>query len=393
MKYTITLILCVIITGCATTKLSPITTKGFLFEDDEMRLWVRSEEEEKVINESGLIYNDEELENYLNQIANKLEPAEVFKHIPFKIMVIKDPHLNAFAFPNGVIYIHTGVLARMDNEAQLATLLGHEMIHSTHRHGLKAFRDLKNKTAFLATIQIAASGVGGGAGSIVNFVGTIGTIAAITGYSKECEKEADTEGLKLMLEADYDPEEAQKLFSYFQEEIEEDKESKEPFFFGSHPRLQERIESYQDLLKTKYRGQNGSIKNSDIFLTKIHMVILDNARLDLKIGRFKIAQKGVERYLKLKPDDAKAFNLLGDIFMQRRDEGDTEKAKEYYQKAISKDSSGPGPYKGIGLILYKLGEKCLAKDFFEQYLTLLPQALDRAYIEVYIKQCNEGESQ
>jgi peptidoglycan/xylan/chitin deacetylase (PgdA/CDA1 family) len=54
-----------------------------------------------------------------------------------------------FAFPNGVIYIHTGILARMDNEAQLATLLAHEMTHATHRHLVKQFRDIKIKQLFL----------------------------------------------------------------------------------------------------------------------------------------------------------------------------------------------------------------------------------------------------
>jgi predicted Zn-dependent protease len=386
------LLLCFIFVGCATTKLSPVTTEGFLFEDDEMRLWVRSEEEQKVINESGLIYKDEELEAYLNEIVKKLQPLEVFEHIPFKINIIRNSHLNAFSFPNGPIYVHTGMLARMNNEAQLATLLAHEMTHCTHRHAIKEFRDLKNKTAFLATFQVALSGLGA-YGDIATLLGAVGTMAAITGYSRELEEEADVEGFKSMVKAGYDPEESPKLFEYLKEELEEDKKRKEPFIFGSHPRLQERIESYQNLLKTKYREQKGGAKNSDIFLKKIHMVILDNARLDLKTGRFKIAQKGIEKYLDIKPDDAKAYCILGEIFRQRGEEGDTEKAKENYKKAISIDSTYPYPYKGIGLIYYKQGEKCLAKESFELYLTLSPQVLDRAYIEEYIKQCNEGGMQ
>ncbi len=402
-KYSIILVLCIIISGCVTTTLSPMTASDFSFEDDEMRLWVRSEEEEKIINESGLVYKDEELENYLNQVANKLEPNDIFKHFPFRIMVIKDPALNAFTLPNGVIYIHTGLLSRMDNEAQLATLIGHEIIHYTQRHGLKQFRSLKNKTAFLATVKMAASGVGGDIGRLVNLVGSIGTVAAITGYSRKSEREADMEGFKLVSEAGYDTEESPKLFfCILKEEIKNDKERKEPFFFSSHPRLQERINSYQDLLKTKYQSQQGGIiktkyqsqqggiRNTDIFLKKIHRAILDNARLDLKIGRFKIAQKGVEKYLKINPDDANAYSLLGDIFSQRGNEGDTGKAKEYYQKSISKDLSCPSSYKGIGLIHYKLGNKQLAKEFFEQYLVLLPHAFDREYIEMYINQCNAG---
>ena len=145
--------------GCATTSLPPVT-KDFRLEDDERRLWLRSEEEQKVIYRSGVIYRDEELEAYLNEIAEKLQPAEVFTHIPFKVIVIKNHLLNAFIYPNGVLYVHSGILARMDNEAQLATLLAHEMTHATHRHLIEQFRDIKNKTAFLATIQVTTAGLG-----------------------------------------------------------------------------------------------------------------------------------------------------------------------------------------------------------------------------------------
>jgi len=70
VRYTaLSITLCFVFAGCVTTELKPVTTKGFLFEEDEMGLWFRAEEEQKVINESGLIYIDEELEYYLNEIA------------------------------------------------------------------------------------------------------------------------------------------------------------------------------------------------------------------------------------------------------------------------------------------------------------------------------------
>lgn len=379
MKYMIfVLLLFFIFAGCATTSLPPIT-QDFKFEEDEKRLWLRSEEEQKVLNKSGLLYRDEELEEYLNKVAKKLQPPEVFAHIPFKIMVIKNHLLNAFTFPNGIIYVHTGILAKMGNEAQLATLLSHEMTHSTNRHLVREFRDIKNKTAFLATITVTTGGLGG--------LAALGTLAAVTGYSRELETEADMEGLKLIVRVGYDADEAQKLFVHLKEEVEEEK-IKEPFFFGTHPRLQERIENYETFLKTQYHGQKGGIKNQEIFLEKINKVILENAHLDLKAGRFKIAQKGTEKYLALKPNDAKAYYLLGEIFRQRGEVGDIEKAKEHYQKSISIDPFYPEPHKGIGLIYYKQGEKLLAKKSLELYLSLSRNASDRSYIEEYIKQCN-----
>ncbi|MDA8339235.1 MAG: M48 family metalloprotease [Nitrospiraceae bacterium] len=378
------LLLCLACAGCATTDLPPVT-QDFRFEEDERRLWLRSVEEQRVIDKSGLIYRDEELDVYLNEIAKRLQSPDIFTHIPFKIKVIKNHLLNAFAFPNGVIYIHTGILVRMENEAQLATLLAHEMTHSTHRHLVKQFRNIKNLTAFVATMQVTLGGLG--AGDIATLLGMVGTLAA-TGYSREHETEADMEGLKLMAKARYDPQEAPKLFMHLKRELE-DENIKEPFFFGTHPRLQERIENYEDFLKTQYHEKRGGIKNQEVFLEKIHKVILDNAYLDLKAGRFKIAQKSSEKYLALKPDDAKAYCLLGEIFRQKAEQGDTERAKEYYQKAISIDPMYPEPYKGIGMIYYKQGEKSLAKKYLESYLSLLPKALDRAYIEEYIRHCNE----
>ena len=216
------------------------------FEDDEKRLWVRSKEEQEVLDESGFIYEDAELEAYLNDVAKKIEPPDVYEAIPFQVKVIKNPHLNAFAYPNGVIYIHTGILARMENEAQLATLLAHEMTHSTHRHAVSGFRDLKNKAAVFATLQVATAGFGGYA-DLANLLGYLGTMASITGYSRELESEADSVGFSLMTNAGYDPEESPKLFVHIKKELEEEK-IREPFFFGTHPRIRERIESYEKLL-------------------------------------------------------------------------------------------------------------------------------------------------
>lgn len=130
-----------------------------------------------------------------------------------------------------MIYIHTGLLARMDNEAQLATLLAHEMTHAKYRYLVKEFRDINNKTAFLAASQLAFQQLGQGTG-YCRVLGVVGTLAAARGYSREPETEADMEGLKLVTKAGYDLFEALKLFEYLKSWLEENK-VKEPFFFGT----------------------------------------------------------------------------------------------------------------------------------------------------------------
>jgi tetratricopeptide (TPR) repeat protein len=122
-------------------------------------------------------------------------------------------------------------------------------------------------------------------------------------------------------------------------------------------------------------------------------VILDNARDELKAGRFKIAEQGVEKYLKLKSESAEAYCLLGDIRRQRGEVNDVETAKDYYERAISINSSYPDSHKGIGMIHYKRKERDLARKALELYLSLSPQALDRAFVEEYIHQCQEGRKE
>jgi tetratricopeptide (TPR) repeat protein len=363
-------------------------TQVVKFEEDEQRLWIRSEEEQRIIQKSGVLYHDEALEGYLNGIAKKLAPEQTLERIPFRVFVVKNHLLNAFCYPNGQVYVHTGILARMDNEAQLATLLAHEMTHATHRHLVKQFRDIKNKTAFLATLGVMTAGLGG-VGSLAYILGAIGTIASVAGYSQEHEKEADVEGFNLMIKAGYDPEEAPKLFVHLKKELEEEKR-KEPFFFGSHPRVQERIENYQALLDKRVKTGGEGISDSEVFLSQMGEVILENAQLDLKAGRFKSAEKGVEKYLKINPQDARAYCLLGDICRQRGEKDDIQSAKEHYQKAMSIDSSYSPPYRGLGLIYYKLREPSNAQKFLESYLSACPEAMDRAYIQEYIERCKQG---
>jgi len=130
----VTGLLGLVLVACATSSLPPIRDANVRLEEDEQRMWARVEQEQKKFDASGALYRDAELDAYLTGVARKLQPPAVLQVIPFRVAVVKNPWLNAFAMPNGALYIHSGLLARLDNEAQLAAVLGHEMVHVTHRH-------------------------------------------------------------------------------------------------------------------------------------------------------------------------------------------------------------------------------------------------------------------
>ncbi len=335
-------------TACAPTGY-PLRASQPCLEQVAARLPLRVEAEKAAIEKSGMIYTDHQLESYLFEIADKLH-RDRHTASGLRIRLIRDPSLNAFAFPDGTIYIHTGILARLDNEAQLAALLAHEMIHCLHGHSLRA-----------------------GPGRI-----------------RTLEMEADLAGLELMAKAGYDTVEALRLFEHLADELETEG-LVEPVFCRTHPTVRKRIESCKRLRRLSPPSNGRRFLNEVAYLEKTRRLILDTAELDLKAGRYERARKGAEKYLTIEATDARAFFLLGEIFRQRGEFGDHERAKAFYRRAIALNPVDPDVHRSLGMLYFKEGAWQLARKSFESCLTLGPNASDRAYILGYLRDCRRME--
>lgn len=371
--------------GCTKSVLQPLPMESGS-NGQELRLLARVEKEQAILEESGFIYEDGELEKYLNEVVKKLyHPTDHNQSTP-TVKVVKDPHLNAFVFPNGRIYIHTGILARLDNEAQLAFLLAHEIIHYTHRHAFKTFDGFKDEPTGPES-QWPDLNPLGRVGDLLSRFGATLTMAVMTGYSQALETEADVDGMALVSKTGYNPGEAIRFFEHLRHELETEN-LKEPFFFGIHPRIPKRIENCEIFLKGTRQTENKGLLNEDVYLQKTRKVILYNAFLELKAGRYVTARRSAEKYLVLNKDDARVYYLLGEILRLKGETEEINKMKRYYEKAIYMDPVYAEPYRAIGLIHYKEEAWGLARKAFESYLALSPHVQDRAYILEYLKECN-----
>jgi len=370
--------------ACATTSLSPFGKEGLLsLEEDEKRLWIRSEEEQKKLHNSGYLYEDSALLSFISNVTERLIPEEIKGRVSIQTRVIKNPHVNAFTFPNGRIYIHTGFLAKMENEAQLATVLAHEMTHFINRHTIQQVRRVRGTASFLGTLQVIAAPAGV-YGLAPLLLGAVGVMAAVSGYSKELETEADRVGFDLLVKAGYDPAEAVKLIEHVQKHAEEEK-IEEPFLFGSHPYLQDRKGNYVQLLQSEYGGKGGD-KGAERFTRMIHPILLDNAAMDLSMGRFNSAKDAIDRFLQNEPGSAKGHYYLGEFHRKRGQESDAQTAEKLYLLAVQHDPSYADPHKGLGLLYLKWGQKEKARESLERYLSFAPHAEDKAYIEQYLQE-------
>ncbi|PYN36816.1 MAG: hypothetical protein DME01_07530 [Candidatus Rokuibacteriota bacterium] len=395
---------------------SSCAEKPFTPQADEVRLWNQANEEEAQIQKRLKSYHDPLLDEYLARIGDKLMSEDVREAggPAFAFAVVRDPTLNAFALPNGRIYLHTGLLARLDNEAQLAMIVGHEMTHVTRRHALGVARDARNKHALFTVPAIAAS-IGGAvvAGSTATpgeYVGAavlsptanvllgqglqLAAIAAITGYGRDLEREADEGGMESLVRTGYDPKEAPRGFERLRVESK-DRGSLETFFYGSHPRLTERVEDTSQLLERRYAAAAAAPKtvaNTEEFGVRMRTVVRENARLDIQAGRFGLAAGQLDRVLAITPRDPIVQLYYGDLYrlqsQRSRDVADradkAKKALERYERSAELDPTYPDPFRQLGFLYYQQKENVRARVAFEKYLALKPDAADASRIKEYL---------
>lgn len=406
------------LSSCATRNVPPIGAGGRPFkpEADERQIWAQAEKEEEKLLKQLKRMDDPLLEEYLGAIGDRLLPDEVRAAggPGLRFGVVQDPTLNAFAMPNGRIYVHTGLLSRVENEAQLASVLGHEITHVTNRDALRFQRDAQWKTVAYNVVAIAASiGVAVAAGSRAekgDHVGAavlgqaaaavlglglqLAAIASINGYGRDLEREADVGGMERLVAAGYDPGEAVRVFALLRDESEE-RGPIETFFFGSHPRLEERVESTTALVKARYAlvaGAPDRIRNTEEFDLRMRTVVRENAALDIRAGRFALAGRQLDRVLAVTPRDPIAHSYYGDLhrLQAQRARGVEDKralagqALGRYEQAVELDPAYADPWRQLGLLYYQQKESAKARAAFERYLALRPAAPDAGRIKEYM---------
>jgi predicted Zn-dependent protease len=205
---------------------------------DEGGLWSMMDREETRLRRSPFSVKDAELRDYIQRIACRLAGDHC---ADLRVHIVQNRTFNAMMAPNGLMQVWTGLLLRVENEAQLATVLGHEIGHYLERHSLARLRDVKTRSAFAQFL---------GAFGIVGLVGQLGVIASMFAYSRDNERDADRIGVQLMRDAGYDASEASRVWSNLLVEVRANPEhdpAKASPFFASHPSMDERRETLDAL--------------------------------------------------------------------------------------------------------------------------------------------------
>lgn len=334
---------------------------------EESRLWVQAEEFDKALRKSDALYPNAAVVAYVQGVMDKLYPEFEGR---IRVGIVRSPAFNAFALPNGSIYINTGLLAKLANEAQMATVLAHEASHFLHRHSLSQSRNVKNMSALALGVALAG----------VPLAGEVIAVSSIYGYSRDLERDADKTGYERLLAAGYDPRESVRVFESMLREVRA-LDIDQPVFFSSHPRLQERIESFRDLSS---RAAAGGFTGRDEYVRTMREVYVADLETQLRFARYKAVIYLLEDEARRALYPAHADYYLGEAYRQRNDKGDRQKAEAAYRQALAAAPDFAPSYRALGVLLYQQKRHAEARPLLEQYLQRAPSAPDRAYVDQYL---------
>jgi predicted Zn-dependent protease len=172
------------------------------------------EESAAAVRKQMTVINDPVLTAYVNKVGQRLVASQEAQQsgFPFTFEVVADPSINAFALPGGHMFIHTGLLKAVDNEAQLAGVMGHEMSHVILRHGTNQ-ASKANLIQLPAALAAQMAGKGSLMGQLAQLGIGLGAGSVLLKFSRNAESQADLMGSHLMAEGGYDPMEMARFFN------------------------------------------------------------------------------------------------------------------------------------------------------------------------------------
>ena len=266
LKAATTYVLCALAAACATNPATGERQLSFMSEEKEIALG--QENDAQVRTEMGS-YDDRALQEYVTTIGLKLAMASERPGLPWHFTVADVPAVNAFALPGGYIYITRGILPFLDDEAQLAGVLGHEIGHVTARHASQQYSKATGASLGLILGSIFA----GQAGAGVAQLGQTGLGLVLLKNSRDDEAQADGLGVRYSSRAGWDPAGIPRMLTTLGR-IEEASDSKGvPNWLETHPQPQDRVQRVQAAVREAEAGARKFTTDHEGYLRRITGIV------------------------------------------------------------------------------------------------------------------------
>jgi predicted Zn-dependent protease len=248
--------------GCAR---NPVTGKSELSLVSESQEIQMGQEAAQQVAQSIGYYDDPQVQAYVSGIGMKMAKASERPNLPWEFHVVNDASVNAFALPGGFIYVTRGLMTSINDEAELATVIGHEIGHVTNRHSVQQISKAQVAQLGLGLGSILSSDVARLAG-----LASQGLSVLFLKYSRDAENQADLAGFRYALNENYDVREMSNVFQTLDRiSNASGGGGRLPEWLATHPNPGTRIENTQARLDTLSRSLNNTTVNREGYLQHV----------------------------------------------------------------------------------------------------------------------------
>ncbi|MCG6954942.1 MAG: M48 family metalloprotease [Gemmatimonadetes bacterium] len=247
--------------GCA---INPATGKNqLMLVSQDQGIAMGRQADTAIIASIGL-YPDAALQSYIQQFGARLAATSERPELPWTFRVVDDPAVNAFAVPGGFVYVTRGILTHLTDEAELASVVGHEIGHITARHTAAEMSKQQLIGVGLAVGSIASA-------TVAKYAGTASQALSILylKYSRDDESQADELGLRYMTRANFDPRRMPEVFRMLEQMTASEGGGQLPTWLSTHPSPGNRVDAITTQIATLPQNFSGTTVNRDSYLRRL----------------------------------------------------------------------------------------------------------------------------
>jgi len=337
---------------------------------DEGGLWAIMDREESRLRRSPFVVRDDALQQYLAGVLCKLGGEHC---ADTRLYTVRTPAFNATMAPNGMMQLWTGLLLRLDNEAQLAAIVGHELGHYLQRHAVSRQREARSSSA-LASLMSSFG--------LVGLFAQYATIAGYLSYTRDHEREADRIGITLSRRAGYDTREASKVWAHLRAELSAGRggdPAHRSVLFASHPGVNERQRTLEQL-----GAEGAGFVGAAEYQARIEPLMWRLLEDELQRAEYEETLVLLDRLVATRPSRGDLRYFRGEARRLRAEDSDLDPAQADFTAALATPKPPPQAHRSLGLVYRRQGRNEDARAAFRRYLEALPAAPDAAMVRSYL---------
>jgi predicted Zn-dependent protease len=361
--------------GCAVNPVSGDRQLMLLSEQQEID--IDKEQSPHQFSSDYGVMQDSAVNRYISEVSQQMAARSHRPNMPYNFNAVNATYINAYAFPGGTVAATRGILVELDNEAELAGLMGHELGHINARHSAqRATQGILSDVLLSAGTAIVGTNYGNVYADVVQTLGSVASGALLARYSRDNEREADSLGMTYMTRAEQNPEGMVGLMEVLVNQSKTKPNALEQMF-ASHPLSSERYNTAKQNIASNYQSQTKLPLNRERYmdsiasLRQIKPAIIAMQQGEQQMGKeaYQVAESNFNTALQHAPEDYAGLVMMAKCQLALKQ---NDKAQRYVDKAKQINPNEAQAQHISGLTMLAQNQPDAANDAFRKYERLLP---------------------